>query len=162
MVEGTMRRLIFGIIIGALLAGGLTFGVSQAFAQDEGQTFYGCLSGANGGTLSEVEFAPHNCGINGVTAVSWNAQGRTTERAQRQNRSNRSAGTGWAAGRNRSNGSNRLAGTGWAAGAGRAGDPDLRLDGNHFEQRDVQRRGHCVHRYPDGIDRHCQFSVRQR
>jgi Collagen triple helix repeat (20 copies) len=72
-----MRRLILGIIIGALLAGGLTFGVSQAFAQDEGQTFYGCLSGANGGTLSEVEFAPHNCGINGVTAVSWNAQGRT-------------------------------------------------------------------------------------
>src|ERR1700722_11282648 len=77
MVEGTMRRLILGIIIGALLAGGLTFGVSQAFAQDEGQTFYGCLSGANGGTLSEVQFAPHDCGANGVTAVWWNAQGRT-------------------------------------------------------------------------------------
>jgi Collagen triple helix repeat (20 copies) len=72
-----MRRLILGIIIGALLAGGLTFGVSQAVAQDGDQTFYGCLSGANGGTLSEVQLAPHDCGVNGVTPVSWNAQGPT-------------------------------------------------------------------------------------
>jgi len=64
------RTLLLGIVIGALLAGGLAFGVA-ASATTPSTTYYACLAG---GSLSKVGTVKPTCTLP-AKLISWNSTG---------------------------------------------------------------------------------------
>ena len=67
------KTLTLGIAVGALVAAGLTFGVTEASASGPNTTYYGCL--ANGMLTSVGTVAPA-CQSPAIQ-ISWNMRGRT-------------------------------------------------------------------------------------
>jgi hypothetical protein len=66
-----LKTLVPGICIGAVLAAGLTFGVTEASATGPNVTYYACL---DKGKLGDVGTTAPTCKA-GETQISWNSQG---------------------------------------------------------------------------------------
>ncbi len=68
-----LKTLALGMTVGALLATGLTIGVTEASASGPGTTYYGCLAK---GKLTSVGTVAPTCKASS-TLISWNSQGPT-------------------------------------------------------------------------------------
>jgi hypothetical protein len=66
-----LRMLALGFTAGALLLGGMAFGVTEASASGPNLTYYGCLKK---GKLIQMGTVPPTCKAP-ATQISWNSQG---------------------------------------------------------------------------------------
>ena len=66
-----LRSIAFGIVIGALLAGGLAFGVTEASATGSNVVYQACIKK---GKLIDVGTSTPTC-PSSATPASWNSQG---------------------------------------------------------------------------------------
>jgi uncharacterized protein YjbI with pentapeptide repeats len=106
-----LRSVALGLVIGALLTAGVTFGVTEASASGPNVTYYACLKS---GKLTHVGTTSPTCAV-GAVKISWNSQGPS--------------GTN---GTNGTNGKDFLTSSSTPTGACNTGDIDLALDSDEL------------------------------
>ena len=106
-----LRSVALGLVIGALLTAGVTFGVTEASASGPNVTYYACLKS---GKLTHVGTTAPTCAV-GAVKISWNSQGPS--------------GTN---GTNGTNGRNFLTSSSTPTGVCNTGDTDLAVDSDEL------------------------------